>query len=142
MWTCAFYSKVLFVLYLLLIFVATIMLTDHGRAKKLAIFILVLSMIPVLSYWFSTLAHDKITRGILMLCATGWFFVIISALVFSFYFETIEVFLGARGTRIGTTGWTLVGGCVLLLVGVKIIITKLREHISLGTCPIRSVHVR
>ena len=125
---CGWYATFLCLSFLLLILVATFILTNHGKAKKLGLFILTVTTIPCISFLISAMVREKRLKLYLLLLSIGLFFVIISALVFSFYFETIEIFVGSRGTRIGATGWSLVGGCVVLLIVIKIVITKLREH--------------
>lgn len=138
---CPWILILLIVIYLSLILVATGMLTDYGKAQKLVLFISVLTVIPLMLFILSLFCR-KGNRGrarlylYLSLATHGFFFVIISAILFSFYFEGIEIVVKRRGLHIGLLGWSLVALCVFVLVLIKLRITKLREdeNIQLGLC--------
>jgi len=118
----------LVVTYLLTILTSTGILSNHFKNKRLCILVGCATILAIAFLIASFLITKREIRNIIWLITCGLFFVILSALVFSLYFETIEIILQKKGfSEIGILGWALIIICVVALGVFKFAITKLRE---------------
>lgn len=116
-----FSASLLFSVILVLIGLASFLISDAGRIRKIVY--LVLGIALTASVFFILFVVTR--RPVWWLLTTGLSFVLISGLLFSFYFETIELMLNARGFgQIGYKGWSMIIACVMGLIIFKTIITK------------------
>lgn len=104
------------------------------QSRTLCLLVGVLYLLSI-SLWIGSVvfSHSPHPRLILSLVGWGILFVLLSGLIFSFYFEIVELWVGRRGfSQIGRSGWALVLVCILGLLVFKAVLTRLREKLPIG----------
>lgn len=104
----------------------------HSRALCLLVGALYLLSMGL---WIGSLVSARSPRPRLLFALMGWgvLFVLLSGLIFSFYFELVELWVGRRGfSQIGRSGWALVLVCIIGLLAFKAVLTRLREKLPIG----------